>query len=58
MIGTGWVELAATGRAVMLNPDLATLIREGRDSEIQTKLDPAKEAAYHCPKVLWPRLPQ
>ncbi len=57
-IGTGWVELAATGRAVMLNPDLATLIREGRDSEIQTKLDPVKEAAYHCPKVLWPRLPQ
>jgi hypothetical protein len=42
----------------MLNPDLATLIREGRDSEIQTKLDPVKEAAYHCPKVLWPRLPQ
>ena len=57
-IGTGWVELAATGRAVMLNPDLATLIREGRDSEIQTKLDPVKEAAYHCPKVLCPRLPQ
>lgn len=57
-IGTGWVELAATGRAVMLNPDLATLIREGHDSEIQTKLDPAKEASYHCPKVLWPRLPQ
>ena len=57
VIGTGWVELAATGRSVMLNPDLARLVREGRDDLIDRFRDESKNDSYHLPKVLWPCVP-
>ena len=57
-LATGWVESVAMARALMMNPDLTTLIREGRDSEIETKFDEAKTAGYQLPPVLFPRLPR
>ncbi len=56
-LGTGWVDFVATGRALMLNPRLPELIREGKDSEIQTSLNPVSAKTCECPEVLWPRLP-
>ena len=37
---TGWAEFIALGKTVMINPHIATQIREGREAEIETRLDP------------------
>lgn len=52
---TGWAEFIALGKTVMLNPDLADLVREGRDADIQTDLDPARTDHYRLPDALWQR---
>ena len=57
-LGAGWVDAVATARALMMNPALTTLIREGRDSEIEKHFDEAKAAGYQLPPVLYPRLPR
>lgn len=50
---TGWAEFIALGKAVMINPNIATLIRENRTGEIVTELDPAKADHYGIPSRLW-----
>lgn len=50
---TGWAEFVAVGKAVMMNPDLATLIANGREAEIVTEIDPNKADRYRIPANLW-----
>ena len=41
----------------MLNPDLARLVREGRDDLIDRFREESKNDSYHLPKVFWPWVP-
>ncbi len=50
---TGWAEFIALGKTVMINPHIATQIREGREAEIETQLDPAHPDHYGFPDILW-----
>lgn len=50
---TGWAEFLALGKAVMLNPGIATLLKEERDDGIVTELDPGQPDHYGIPDVLW-----
>ncbi|MDG2954814.1 NADH-dependent flavin oxidoreductase [Bisgaard Taxon 10/6] len=50
---TGWAEFIALGKAVMINPNIATLIKDGRTDEIVTELDPDKADRYGIPDYLW-----
>ncbi|WP_373841558.1 NADH-dependent flavin oxidoreductase [Limosilactobacillus sp.] len=43
---TGWADLIAVGRAVMLNPDLIDLIKSGNEDQIETKFN-WKHAAHY-----------
>ena len=52
---TGWAEFIALGKTVMINPDLADLVRENRDADIQTALDPDRADHYRLPDPLWQR---
>lgn len=50
---TGWAEFIALGKTVMINPAIATLIKEGRENEIVTELDPNRADQYGIPDILW-----
>ncbi|HDL4077720.1 TPA: NADH-dependent flavin oxidoreductase, partial [Mannheimia haemolytica] len=50
---TGWAEFIALGKAVMLNPNVATLLKDNRDSEIVSELDPQQADHYGIPDRLW-----
>lgn len=50
---TGWAEFIALGKTVMINPHIATQIREGREDEIETQLDPMRADHYGLPDTLW-----
>lgn len=50
---SGWAEFIALGKAVLLNPNIATLLQAQRDSEIVTELDPEQADHYGIPDVLW-----
>lgn len=50
---TGWAEFIALGKTVIINPHIATQIREGREAEIETQLDPTRADHYGLPDTLW-----
>lgn len=50
---SGWAELIAVGKAVLLNPNLVELIENGREAEIQTALDPNRADRYRYGDKLW-----
>ncbi|WNN45928.1 NADH-dependent flavin oxidoreductase [Winslowiella toletana] len=50
---TGWAEFIATGKTVMMNPDLISLIVSGQEERIVTAIDPHKEDRYRIPDNLW-----
>ncbi|KAE9540207.1 NADH-dependent flavin oxidoreductase [Ursidibacter maritimus] len=50
---TGWAEFIGLGKAVMVTPNIATLLKENRDSEITTELDPTRADQYGIPDFLW-----
>ncbi len=50
---TGWAEFIAVGKTVLINPALVRLIREGREQEIVTELDPGRADRYQLPEHLW-----
>ena len=50
---TGWAEFIALGKTVMINPHIATQIREVREDEIETQLDPTRADHYGLPDTLW-----
>ena len=52
---TGWAEFIALGKTVLINPDLADLLRDNRDADIQTDLDPDRADHYRLPDALWQR---
>lgn len=49
----GWAEFIATGKTVMMNPDLIRLIASGQEDKIVTAIDPHKEDRYRIPDNLW-----
>lgn len=50
---TGWADLIAVGKTIMMNPNLIELIKTGREAEIATTLDPERADRYHFPDELW-----
>lgn len=50
---TGWAEFIGLGRTVMINPTVASLIKEGKENDIVTELDPKKEDQYGIKGDLW-----
>lgn len=50
---TGWAEFIGLGKTVLINPDLATLLAEGREAEIVTEFDPDRADRYFYPDNLW-----
>ena len=50
---TGWTEFIALGKTIIINPDIANLISEGREDEIVTELDINKPDRYNIPELLW-----
>ena len=50
---TGWAKFIALGKTVMINPRIATQIREGHEDEIETQLDPTRADHYGLPDTLW-----
>ena len=43
------------GRAVLLNSNMAELLKSGEYDRIETELDPAQKAKYRYPENLWKR---
>ncbi|UXZ04430.1 NADH-dependent flavin oxidoreductase [Moraxella nasicaprae] len=50
---TGFCELLALGKAVMLNPNIATLLQEQRYGDIESEFDPERADHYGYPDLLW-----
>lgn len=50
---TGWAEFIALGKAVITNPNIATLLYEGKEDEIEVYLDFNKNDKYLIPEYLW-----
>lgn len=50
---TGWAEFIGLGKAVMINANIATLLKENRDTEIVSELDPNRKDQYGMPDLLW-----
>lgn len=50
---SGFAELIALGKTIMVNPNLATLILEGRENEITRFVDPKRADHYGFPDMLW-----
>lgn len=50
---TGWAEFIALGKAVMLNPNIATLLQENRHDDIISEFDPERADHYGYPDLLW-----
>lgn len=50
---TGFVEFVAMGESALINPNIATLIKEGRESEIKKAIDPKRPDHYGIPDRLW-----
>lgn len=52
-IDTGSAEFLAIGKGVLLNPNFATLLKNGEFDKIETELDPSQKAKYRFPEKLW-----
>ena len=52
-INSGYSDFIATGRASMLNKDLAILLKEGKGDKINLALDSEHPEYYSFPKKLW-----
>ncbi|MDO4895189.1 NADH-dependent flavin oxidoreductase [Moraxella sp.] len=50
---TGFCEFLALGKAVMLNPNIATLLKEKCYDEIVSEFDPERADHYGYPDLLW-----
>lgn len=50
---TGFAEFIALGKAVMINPNIGTLLKNGQDDQIVSTLDPQKDDHYGIPDMLW-----
>ncbi len=52
-LNSGYSDLIGTGRASMLNKDLAILLKEGKADKLEVALDPNHPEKYSYPKILW-----
>ncbi|MBQ9273358.1 MAG: NADH-dependent flavin oxidoreductase [Succinivibrio sp.] len=52
-LNSGRCEFVALGKSLMINPRIATLIYEGRESELIGELDPHTPGHYGIPQPLW-----
>lgn len=50
---TGWAEFVAVGKAVMINPNFATLLKNGDLDKIATSIDLTRNDIYKIPSQLW-----
>ncbi len=50
---SGLAEFIGVGKTVMVNPNLATLVKEGREAEIAKLVGPGREDHYGFPDMLW-----
>lgn len=50
---SGWAEFVAVGKAVLMNPDLVSLLENGRGSQVVTELDLNRPDHYGIPDYLW-----
>lgn len=50
---TGWAEFIAVAKAVLINPNFATLVKEKRYKEIETTIDIDRQLDYRYPERLW-----
>lgn len=50
---TGWAEFVAVGKAVMINPNFATLLKNAQFDDIATEIDPERNDFYKIPSTLW-----
>lgn len=50
---TGWAEFIALGKAVIINPNVASLLSSGQIDKIQTAIDPERADQYDMPDNLW-----
>lgn len=50
---TGWAEFIAVGKAVMINPNFATLLKTGQTDKIATHIDLERNDIYKIPSQLW-----
>ncbi|PJG85655.1 NADH-dependent flavin oxidoreductase [Conservatibacter flavescens] len=52
-LNSGWAEFIAVGKAVLINPNLATLLKNKQDDLIETTIDPERADHYGLPDNLW-----
>ena len=52
-LNSGYSDFIGTGRASMLNKDLAILLKEGKVDKLDLVLDPEHPEKYSFPKILW-----
>lgn len=52
-LDTGFADFVAVGKASMINPDFATLLKTGQFERIATAIDPDNNAHYKIPSQLW-----
>ena len=52
-LDSGFADFIAVGRALMLNKDLGTLLKEGKGGKIKLEIDPEHPEQFNIPKVLW-----
>ena len=52
-LDSGYADFIAVGRALMLNKDLGTLLKEGKGEKINLEIDPEHPEKFDIPKILW-----
>ena len=52
-LDSGFADFIAVGRALMLNKDLGTLLKEGKGDKLNLEIDPEHPEQFNIPKVLW-----
>ena len=52
-VESGYCEIAAVGRSVLLNPGLGRMLEEGRDHGLAHYFDPARPDRYRLPEFLY-----
>ena len=57
-LNSGYSDFIGTGRASMLNRDLAILLKEGKGDQIKVEVDPDHPEDYSFTKVLWDMIKQ
>jgi 2,4-dienoyl-CoA reductase-like NADH-dependent reductase (Old Yellow Enzyme family) len=52
-LDSGYADFIAVGKALMLNKDLGTLLKEGKGDKLNLEIDPEHPEKFDIPKILW-----